>query len=118
MSAFTTYSRIGVDHHRQTIETLCVMVSILGHGIANISEGDTDTYSHGDEHGGIPTVIIMTQESLVGIGSDKLPSFPWDPGVHFVIRLFHLMMTQVASKSHILHFGLVLSGLAGACPME
>jgi hypothetical protein len=28
------------------------------------------------------------------------------------------MMTQVAPESHILHFGLVLSGLAGACPME
>jgi hypothetical protein len=117
-SAFTTYNRIGVDHHKQTIETLCVMVSILGHGIADISEGDVDADSHGDEHGGLPTVISMTQELLVGIGSDKLPSFPWDPGVHFVSRLFHLMMTQVAPESHILHFGLVLSGLAGACPME
>jgi hypothetical protein len=29
-SAFTTYNRIGVDHHRQTVETLCVMVSIIG----------------------------------------------------------------------------------------
>jgi hypothetical protein len=36
-SAFTTYSRIGVDHHRHIVETLCVMVSILGHGITNIS---------------------------------------------------------------------------------
>jgi hypothetical protein len=107
-----------VDHHRQTIETLCVMVSILGHGIEHISEGDTDTDSHGDEHGGLPTVISMTQEKLVGIASDKLPSFPWDLGVHFVSRLFHLIMTQVAPKSYILHFRLVLSGLAGACPME
>jgi hypothetical protein len=35
-SAFTAYSRIGVDHHRQTVESLCMMVSIIGHGIANI----------------------------------------------------------------------------------
>jgi hypothetical protein len=39
-----------------------VMVSILGHGIADISEGDTDPDSHGDEHGGILTDISMTQE--------------------------------------------------------
>jgi hypothetical protein len=58
-------------------------------------------------------VISMTQEQLAGIGSDKLPSFPWDPGVHFVSRLFHFMMTQVAPESHILHLGLVLSGPAG-----
>jgi hypothetical protein len=118
MSAFTAYSRIGVDHHKQTVETLCVMVSILGHGIVDISEGDIDTDSHRDVHGGLPTMISMTQEQLVGIGSDKIPSLPWDPGVHFVGRLFHLLMTQVVPKSHILHCGLVLSGLAGACPRE
>jgi hypothetical protein len=28
------------------------------------------------------------------------------------------MMTQVVPESHIRHFGLVLSGLTGACPME
>ena len=82
-SAFTAYNRIGVDHHRQTNETWCVMVSILGHGIADISEG---------EHGGLLTVINRIQEKLVGIGSDKLPSLQWDLGVHFVSRLFHLMM--------------------------
>jgi hypothetical protein len=118
MSAFTTYIRIGVDHHRQIVESLCMMVSIIGHGIENISEGNTNTYSHEDEHEGLPTVISMTQEQLAGIGSDKLPIFPWDPGVHFVSRLFHLMMTQVVPESHILHFGLVLRGLVGACPME
>jgi hypothetical protein len=95
-----------------------VMVSIIGQGIADISEGDTDTDSHEDEHGGLQTVISMTHEQLAGIGSDKIPSLPWDPGVHFVSRLFHFMMTQVVPESHILHFGLVLSGLAGACPME
>jgi hypothetical protein len=118
MSAFTTYNRIGGDHHGQTVETLCMMVSILGRGIADISDGDTDTDSHRDVHGGLLTVINMTQEQLAEIGSDKLSSLPWDLGVHFVGRLFHLMMTQVAPESHILHFGLVLSGLAGACPME
>jgi hypothetical protein len=90
-----------------------MMVRILGHGIKNISEGDTDPDPQGDEHGGISTVISMTHEQLVGIGSDKLPSFPWDPRVHLVSRLFHLMMTQAALESHILHSGLVLSGLAG-----
>jgi hypothetical protein len=95
-----------------------VMVSIIGQGIADISKGDKDTNSHEDEHGGLPTVINMTQEQLVGIGSDKLPSLPWDPKVHFVNMLFHLMMTQVAPESHILHFGLVLRGLTGTCPME
>jgi hypothetical protein len=117
-SAFTAYSWIGVDHHRKIVHTLCVMVRILGLGIAYISKGDTDTNYHGDEHGGLPIVICMTQEQLVGIGSDKIPSFPWDLGVHFVSRLFHRMMTQVETKSYMLHFGLVLSGFAGACPME
>jgi hypothetical protein len=112
MSALTTYSRIGVDLHRQTIETLCVI------GISNISEGDVDTNSWEDEHGGLLTVISMTQEQLAGIGSDKLLSLPWDPGVHCVSRSFHFLMTQVALESHILHFGLVLSGLAGTCPIE
>jgi hypothetical protein len=42
MSAFTTYNRIEVDHHRKTIETWCMMVSIIGQGITDISEGDTD----------------------------------------------------------------------------
>jgi hypothetical protein len=63
-------------------------------------------------------MISMTHEQLAGIGSDKLPSFPWDPRVHFVSRSFHFMMTQVAPESHILHFGLVLSGPVGTCPME
>jgi len=54
----------------------------------------------------------------VGIGSDELPSLPWDPRVHFVSRSFHLMMTHVAPENHILHFGLVVRGLSRACPME
>jgi hypothetical protein len=73
-------NNIGVDHQRQTVETLCVMMSILGHGITYISDGDIDPNSHGDEHGGLSTVSTMTQKQLVGIGSDKLPSFPWDLG--------------------------------------
>jgi hypothetical protein len=88
MSAFTTYNRIGVYHHRQTVETLCVIASILGHKIENISKGDTDTDSHGNEHGELLTVINMTQDKLVGVRSDKIPSFPWYLGVHFVSRLF------------------------------
>jgi hypothetical protein len=79
---FIAYNNIGVDHQRQTIETLGVMVSILGHDTIDISEGDTDSDSHGDEHGWLPTVISMTHEQLEGIGSEELPSFPWDPGVH------------------------------------
>jgi hypothetical protein len=68
------------------------MVSILGRGIVDISEGDTDSDSHWDEDRGIPIVISMTHEQLVRIGSDELPIFPWDPGVHLVSGLFHLMM--------------------------
>jgi hypothetical protein len=92
-SDFTTYKIIGVDHHRKKVETFCMMVRILGHGITKISEGDTNPDSHGDEHGGLSTVISKTQEKLVGIESDKLPRFPWDLGVRLVSRLFHLMMT-------------------------
>jgi hypothetical protein len=44
-------------------------------------------------------VVTLFQQ----IGSDELPIFPWDPGVHLVSRLFHLMMAQVAPKSNILH---------------
>jgi hypothetical protein len=51
-SVFIAYNRIGVDHQRQTVETLGVMVSILGRGITDISEGDTDSDSHWDEDGG------------------------------------------------------------------
>jgi hypothetical protein len=68
-----------------------------------------------DEHRGLLTVISLTQEQLEEIGSDKLPSLPWDPGVHFVNTMF--MLTQVAPESHTLHLGLVWSGSAGTCPM-
>jgi hypothetical protein len=30
----------------------------------------------------------------VGIGSDELPNLTWDPGVHWVKSLFHLMRIQ------------------------
>jgi hypothetical protein len=96
---------------------LGVRVSILGHGITDISEGDTDSDSHWDEDGGILTVISMTHEQLVGIGCDELPMLPWDPGVHLVSGLFHLMTAQVAPKSNILHSWMVLRGLAGTCSM-
>jgi hypothetical protein len=35
-STFTAYNRIEVDRHRQPIETWCVMVSIIGQGIADL----------------------------------------------------------------------------------
>jgi hypothetical protein len=38
-------------------------------------------------------MINMTHEQLAEIGSDKLPSLPWDLRVHFVSRMFHYMMT-------------------------
>jgi hypothetical protein len=116
-SVFIAYRRIAVDHQRQTVETLGVMVSMLGRGITAISEGDTDSDSHWDEDGALPTVISMTHEQLVRIGSDELPIFPWDPGVHWVSGLFHLMMAQVAPESNILHSWMVLRGLVGTCSM-
>jgi hypothetical protein len=70
-----------------------------------------------DECSGLPTVIIPVQEQLAETRSDKLPSFPWDLGVHLVSRMFHYMTTQVAPKSHTLHLGLVWSGSAGTCSM-
>jgi hypothetical protein len=71
-----------------------------------------------DEHRGLLTVISLTYERLEEIGSDKLPSFPWDPRFHLVSRMFHYMMTQVVLESHIIHHGLVWSGPIGTCPME
>jgi hypothetical protein len=71
-----------------------------------------------DEHRGLLTVIGLTEEQLDDIGSDKLPSFPWDLGVHWVSQIFHYMMAQVASESHTLHQGLVWSGPVGICPIE
>jgi hypothetical protein len=105
MSVFTAYSRIEVGHYRQPIETWYVMVSIICQMIANL-------------HRGLMTVISLTRESLEEIGSDKLPSLPWDLGVHLVSRMFHSMMTQVVPESHIRHHGLVWTGPAGICLME
>jgi hypothetical protein len=68
-----------------------------------------------EEHIGLLTMINLTQEQLEEIGSDKLPSLPWDPGVHFVSTIF--MLTQVAPESHTLHLGLVWSVSAGTCHM-
>jgi hypothetical protein len=105
MNVFTASSRIEVDRHRQPVETWCVMVSIIGQVIA-------------DEHKGLLTVISLTQEQLEEIGSDKLPSLPWDPGVHLASRMFHYRVTQVAPKSHIRHHGSAWSGPAETCPTE
>jgi hypothetical protein len=62
MSAFMTYNRTEVGHDGQTVEALCVMMSIIGQMIANNSEADTDIDTHEDEHGGLLTVISLTQE--------------------------------------------------------
>jgi hypothetical protein len=54
------HKKIGVDHQRNTIDTLCMMMSILYLGITNISKSDADPDSHGDEHGGFSTINTMT----------------------------------------------------------
>ena len=94
-----------------------MMVNILGRGIADISEDGTDTDSHEDEHGGLLVMISLTQEQPTKTRSDKLPSFPWDLGVHLVSKMFHYMTTQVAPESHTLHLGLFLREPAGTCPV-
>jgi hypothetical protein len=103
-STFTAYNRSEVDRVRQTVETWCVMVSIIDLVMT-------------DERSGISTVIRPAQEQLVEIGNDKLPSFPWDLGVHLVRRMFHYLTTQVSAESHTLHLGLVWREPAGTCPM-
>jgi hypothetical protein len=81
MSIFTTSNQIEVDRHKQLVETWCVMVSIIGQVIE-------------DEHRGLLTMISLTQEQLEEIGSDKLPSLPWDQGVHLAGRMFYYKVTQ------------------------
>jgi hypothetical protein len=103
-STFTAYNRSDMDRVRQTVETWCVMVSIIDQVMT-------------DERCWLPTVISLAQEQLVETGSDKPPSFPWDLGVHLVSRMFHYMTTQVAPESHTLHLGLVWRESAGTCPM-
>jgi hypothetical protein len=88
------YNRIGVDYHRQTVEALGVMESILGHGTKDISEVATYSNSHWDEGGSISTVTSRENQQLVGIGSDELPNLTWDPRVHSVKSFFHLMRIQ------------------------
>jgi hypothetical protein len=56
-----------------------------------------------NEHRGILTVISLTQEQSDEIGSDKIPSLPWDLRFHWVSQVFHYMMTLVALESHTLH---------------
>ena len=65
-STFMAYNKSEVDCVRQTVETWCVMVSIIDPVMT-------------DEHSGLSKVIIPAQEQLGETGSDKLPSFPWDP---------------------------------------
>jgi hypothetical protein len=65
-STFMAYNRSELDRVRQTMETWCVMVSIIDQVMT-------------DECCGLPTVISPTQDQLVETRSDKLPSLPWDP---------------------------------------
>jgi hypothetical protein len=74
MSVLIAYSRIGVDHQGQTVESLGVMESILGHGAKDIPEVATYSDSHWDEGGGISTVTSRAHQQSVGIGSDELPN--------------------------------------------
>jgi hypothetical protein len=71
-----------------------------------------------DEHRGLLTVISLTQEQLEEIESDKLPTLPWDPGVHLASRRSDYMVTQVSPESHTLHQGSVWRGSARICPTE
>jgi hypothetical protein len=102
MSTFMASSQRERDRHRQLVETWYVRESIMGQVVV-------------DEHIGLLTVISLTQDQLEVIGSDKLPSFPWDLGVRFVSTMFRI--TQVAPESHTLHLDLVWSGYVGTCPM-
>jgi hypothetical protein len=71
-----------------------------------------------DENRGLLTVISLTQEQLEEIRSDKLPTLPWDLGVHLASRISNYMMTKVAPESHALHQGPVWSGFVGICLLE
>jgi hypothetical protein len=93
-SVLIAFIRIGVDHQGQTVEAMGVMGSILGHGTEDISEVATYSDSHWDEGGVLSTVTSRAHQQLVGIGSDELPNLTWDPGVHLVNSLFHLMRIQ------------------------
>jgi hypothetical protein len=75
--------------------------------------GQVTTY----EHMRLPIVISPIEEHLAETGSDKIPSFPWDLKVHFVSRMFYVMLTQVALESDTPHIGLVWSEPTGTCPM-
>jgi hypothetical protein len=103
-STFTAYSRSEVDCVRQTVETWYVTVSIIDQVMT-------------DERRGLQTVISPAQEQPAETGSDKLPTLPWDPGVHLASRMSDYMVTQGAPESHTLHLGLVWSGSTGTCLM-
>jgi hypothetical protein len=88
------FIRIGVDHQGKIVEAMGMMGSILGDGIEDISEVATYPNSHWDEGGVLSTVTRREHQQLVGIGSDELPNLTWDPGIHLVNSLFHLMRIQ------------------------
>ena len=69
-----------MDCVRQTIETWYVIVSLIDQVMT-------------DEHRGLQTVISPAQEQPTKTGSDKLPTLPWDPGVHLASRMSDYMAT-------------------------
>ena len=68
-----------------------MMGSILVHGTKYISEVATYSDSHWGEGGVLSTVTSRAHQQLVGIGSDELSNLTWDPRVHLVNSLFHIM---------------------------
>jgi hypothetical protein len=62
-------------------------------------------------------VISLTQDQLEEVGSDKLPTLPWDRGVHLASRISNYMMIKVVPESLTLHLGLGWSGSVVTCPM-
>jgi hypothetical protein len=119
-SDFITYNRIWEEHQRQPYEALGVMESFFVRGTEDILEVDTSSDSHWDEDGGtidwprgLLTVISMAQQQLLGIESGEIPNFPWDPGIHLVGSLLHLMLVQVVPATNILHSWIFLRGIVG-----
>jgi hypothetical protein len=64
------------------------------HGTKDILQVATYSDSHWDEGGVISKFTSREHQKLMGIGSDEIPNLTWDPGVHLVNSLFHLMRIQ------------------------
>jgi hypothetical protein len=97
-----------------------VMESILSRGTEDILEVDIGSDSHRDEDGGtidwprgLPKVISMAQQQLVGMEVVDFQIFHGIRGIQLVGSLLHLMMVQVAPTSDILHSWIFMRGLVG-----